>query len=323
MNTTSWTEDSVAELYQLPFFELINKAYAIHKKHFNKAEMELCTLLSIKTGTCPEDCAYCPQSGHYKTGVKKEKLMDIDSVIEQAKRAKKKGAKRFCMGAAWRNPPKAEFPKVLEMIKAVKALELEACVTLGALDDEQARQLKQAGLDFYNHNLDTSPEYYQKIITTRNYQDRLDTLERVRQSDINVCCGGIIGMGESRQDRINLLLQLAALPQPIKSVPINRLISIKGTPLENVEMIDNFEFIRTIAIARIMLPQSVVRLSAGREDMSDEMQAWCFMAGANSIFYGEVLLTASNPDENHDLKLLEKLGINATSQSHHAEAQTC
>lgn len=304
-----WNRFEVEKIFSLPFIELIFKAQHIHKQHFNANEMELCTLLSIKTGSCPEDCAYCPQSAHYKTGLQKEKLFDLEEVKKHAEIAKKNGATRFCMGAAWRSPPKKDFPIVLEMIKVVKEIGLETCVTLGMLTEIQSAQLKESGLDFYNHNLDTSPEYYKKIITTRTYEQRLDTLEKVRNSGMKVCCGGIIGMGESRSDRIELLVQLANLPEPPTSVPINRLIPISGTPLEQTDEIDNFEFIRTIATVRIMLPTSMIRLSAGRDLMSDEMQTLCFMAGANSIFFGEKLLTANNPDANNDLNLLKKLGM--------------
>ena len=318
MNKKQWNKESIEALYNQPFLELIQTAYTIHNSHFNKNELELCTLLSIKTGACPEDCSYCPQSGHYNTDLKKEKLLDTAAIIEKAQAAKQQGATRFCMGAAWKNPPKKDFPAVLEAIKAVKDLGLEACATLGMLDEEQAQQLKEAGLDFYNHNLDSSPEFYKKIITTRTYQDRLDTINHVMKADINVCCGGIIGMGETREDRVEFLLQIAALAKPPKSIPINRLIAIDKTPLEGIPALDNFEFIRTIAITRIMFPQSFVRLSAGREDMSEEMQTLCFMAGANSIFYGEKLLTAGNPSNDRDLQLIKKLGI--TTKMHPVES---
>lgn len=305
----NWAIEEVTNLYNTSFIELIYRAQIVHQSHFDDKSIQISTLISVKTGACPEDCAYCPQSGHYKTGLPKENLLPVEEVIKQAKIAKENGANRFCIGAAWRNPPKKEFPKIIEMIKAVKDLGLETCVTLGMLDEEQTFQLKKAGLDFYNHNLDSSPEFYKKIITTRTYEDRLTTLQRVRNADIKICCGGIIGMGETRGDRVGLLLQLANLPKHPESVPINRLIPIKGTPLENTELIDNFEFIRTIAVARIMMPQSVIRLSAGRDTMSDEMQALCFLAGANSIFYGEKLLTAKNSEINRDKVLLEKLGL--------------
>ncbi len=310
MQQANWTKEKILALYELPFFELINQAYTCHKQNFNAKDMEFCALSSIKTGACPEDCKYCPQSGHYKTDVKKEKLLNLDEVMSQAQLAKQNGAKRFCMGAAWRNPPKRDFPKVLDLIKSVKELGLETCATLGMVDQEQAQQLKEAGLDYYNHNLDTSPEFYSSIITTRTYQDRLETLTNVANAGMNVCCGGILGMGETREDRAGLLLALYDLPNPPQSIPINQLIPIPGTPLANEKRLDVFEFIRTIAIARLMFPQSKVRLSAGRENMSDEMQAWCFMAGANSIFIGDKLLTAKNPGQNHDLQLLAKLNMN-------------
>lgn len=321
MITKQWDHESVEKLYNLPFLELLYQAQTVHRENFKQDEIELCTLLSIKTGSCPEDCAYCPQSGHFKTGLQKEKLFDVEEVRKQATVAKEAGASRFCMGAAWRNPPEKEFPKVLEMIKTVKAEGLEACVTLGMLTDQQAVQLKEAGLDFYNHNLDTSPEYYEKIITTRTYSDRLDTLSHVRNAGINVCCGGIIGMGEARKDRIELLLQLVNLPKAPDSVPINRLIPIQGTPLANTKQIDDFEFVRTIAVARMLLPKSVVRLSAGREGMSEELQTLCFMAGANSIFFGEKLLTAANPEADADMQLFAKLGMKGTKQS--LASKTC
>lgn len=307
----TWEPADVEKLYCTSFLTLIFKAQAIHQDFFDPNEMELCTLLSIKTGACPEDCAYCPQSGHHNTGLKKQSLLNLHDILPQATAAKKNGAVRYCMGAAWRTPPEKDFPKIIEIIKAVKALGLETCMTLGMLNQTQAEQLKQAGLDFYNHNLDTSPEYYQKIISTRDYQDRLETLGYIRKAGIKTCCGGIIGMGESRQDRIELLCQLANLPQQPDSVPINRLMAVQGTPLENVIQIDNFEFIKTVAIARIMMPRSVVRLSAGRESMSEEMQVLCFMAGANSIFFGDKLLTNPNPSTDQDLLLLKKLGMKA------------
>jgi len=309
MSFDLWSEEKINELFERQFFELIYEAYTVHRANFDSCEMEFCTLSSIKTGSCPEDCAYCPQSAHYNTNLKKEKLIDIEFVIVQAKKAKECGAKRFCMGAAWKNPPKKEFPVVLEMIKEVKKLGLETCVTLGMLTAEQASLLKLSGLDFYNHNLDTSPEFYSSIITTRTYQDRLDTITNVINADINVCCGGILGMGETRADRIKMLLMLYQLPIHPTSIPINKLIPIKGTPLENEKPLDSFEFIKSIAATRLIFPKSKIRLSAGREGMSDEMQAWCFMAGANSIFIGDKLLTTKNPDQNHDMQLLQKLNI--------------
>lgn len=309
MSEIFWTSEMVCGLYELPFFELIKQAYQCHIEHFDPGDIEFCALCSIKTGACPEDCAYCPQSGHYHTGVKKEKLLDIVSVVSQAKQAKANGAKRFCMGAAWKHPPKKDFTKVLEMIQAVKALGLETCVTLGMLDEYQAVELKSAGLDYYNHNLDTSPDYYAAVISTRTYQDRIDTLTKVANAGINVCCGGILGMGETRHDRIQFLLALKALPSSPQSIPINQLIPIPGTPLANKNAVDPFEFIKTIAVARLLFPDAKVRLSAGREKMSDEMQAWCFMAGANSIFIGDKLLTAKNPSKNRDIDLLKLLGL--------------
>lgn len=305
----NWQEQEVRDLYELPFMDCMFQAHTVLKQNFKTNSIQACALLSIKTGACPEDCAYCPQSAHYHTSVTKEKLMEVDQIVEQAKKAQATGASRFCMGAAWRNIPQKELPKIQEIIKRVKELGLETCATLGMVDEKQARQLQECGLDYYNHNLDTSPEYYEKIITSRTYQQRLDTLTAVREAGINVCCGGIIGMGESRADRIKLLLQLANLPEHPKSVPINQLIPIPGTPLENQQKLDSFEFIRTIAIARILMPNSYVRLSAGREDMSQEMQAWCFFAGANSIFYGDTLLTADNQAESEDQQMLQRLGI--------------
>lgn len=309
-----WKTEQVAALFGLPFNDLLFQAQLVHRNHFKANEVQLSTLLSIKTGTCPEDCAYCPQSGHYNTGLEKERLMGLDTVVENAQAAKDNGATRFCMGAAWRSIPKRDLPRVVEIVKAVKEMGMETCMTLGMLDEEQAQALKDAGLDYYNHNLDTSPEYYEKIISTRCYQDRLDTLEHVRNAGIKVCCGGIVGLGESREDRIEFLRQLANLPQHPESVPINRLVAVKGTPLERQKMLDNIEFVRTIACARIMMPKSMVRLSAGREVMSEEMQALCFMAGANSIFYGEKLLTTANPQQNKDKALLAKLGMQPAEQ---------
>ncbi|WP_210330599.1 biotin synthase BioB [Aliikangiella sp. G2MR2-5] len=304
-----WLLTEVKALYEMPFNDLIFRAQSVHRQNFEPNQVQTSTLMSIKTGACPEDCKYCPQSGHYNTGLSKEQLVAVDEVVRSAKNAKRSGATRFCMGAAWRSPRSKDFPVVLEMIKAVKALDMETCVTLGMLNDEQASQLKDAGLDYYNHNLDTSAEYYSEIITTRTYQDRLDTLQSVRDAGINVCAGGILGMGETLTDRLNLIRELANLPEHPQSVPINQLIAVKGTPLEDASELDPFEFIRMIAVARIVMPKSYVRLSAGRENMSDEMQAMCFFAGANSIFYGEKLLTTDNPDQNHDLELFERLGI--------------
>lgn len=326
MSTTPhehWTTEAITHLFEKPFFDLLFQAQQVHRAHFNPHQIQISSLLNIKTGTCPEDCAYCPQSGHYKTGLEKEKLWEIENVKAAAKNAKANGATRFCMGAAWRSPPKKAFESVLEMIKVVKEMGLETCVTLGMLDAEQTAQLKEAGLDYYNHNLDTSREYYPKIITTRTYQERLDTLEQVRTSGIKVCCGGILGMGETREDRIQLLKTLANLPEAPKSVPINQLIPIPGTPLGNSAPIDPFEFIRVIAAARVLMPTSWVRLSAGRKDMSDEMQALCFFAGANSIFYGDKLLTAPNPGINDDQSLFNRLNLQAASINAPCEESPC
>ncbi|EGG99982.1 Biotin synthase [gamma proteobacterium IMCC2047] len=304
-----WTPDEVAALFNLPFNDLMFQAQTVHRQHFNPNEVQMSTLLSIKTGACPEDCKYCSQSGHYNTGLEKEKLMEIQRVIEDAKAAKEQGSSRFCMGAAWRSPSKKEMPYVVDMIKQVKGLGMETCMTLGMLNGDQAKELADAGLDYYNHNLDTSPEYYEDIITTRSFQDRLDTLQNVRDSGMKVCSGGIVGMGESERDRVGLLVELANMPQHPESVPINMLVKIEGTPMGDVEDLDDFDFIRTIAVARIMMPESHVRLSAGREEMNEQMQAMCFLAGANSIFYGCKLLTTANPEENSDRQLFKKLGI--------------
>ena len=306
-----WTVAEVNALFSLPFNDLLFQAQTIHRQHFDANYVQVSTLLSIKTGACPEDCKYCPQSARYDTGLEKERLMEIEKVIQRAKEAKQAGSTRFCMGAAWRNPKERDMPYVTEMVKEVKKLGMETCMTLGMLSRDQALALQQAGLDYYNHNLDTSPEFYGDIITTRTYQDRLDTLANVREAGMNVCSGGIVGMGESAADRSGLLVQLANLEHHPESVPINMLVKVKGTPLEKVEDLDHFEFIRTIAIARIMMPKSYVRLSAGREAMNEQMQALCFMAGANSIFYGCKLLTTSNPDTHEDVMLFKKLGINA------------
>ncbi|WP_206663886.1 biotin synthase BioB [Wolbachia endosymbiont of Nilaparvata lugens] len=309
MMTEEWTFAKADKIFNLPFSELIYTAQTEHRKQFNPSEVQISTLLSIKTGSCPENCSYCPQSAHYNTGLQKKPLLEIAEVIEAAKCAKEAGSTRFCMGAAWRGPRGQDLKIVCEMIREVKKLGLETCVTLGLLKDYQANMLKEAGLDFYNHNIDTSEEYYNKIITTRTLQDRLKTLEHVRASGIKVCCGGILGMGETNEDRIKMLVLLANLDEPPESVPINMLIKIPGTPLENVADVDPFDFVRTIAIARIMMPKSYVRLSAGREKMSDELQALCFLAGANSIFYGEKLLTAQNPVPEQDNYLFQRLGL--------------
>ncbi|MEH6448612.1 MAG: biotin synthase BioB [Oleispira sp.] len=307
----NWQQQEVAELFALPLNDLLFKAQTVHRENFDPNQVQVSTLLSIKTGACPEDCAYCPQSARYDTKLEKEKLMEVEAVIEKAKAAKAAGSDRFCMGAAWRSPRAKDMPYVVAMVEGVKNLGMETCMTLGMLDQEKSAQLAEAGLDYYNHNLDTSPEYYGEIITTRTYSDRLETLQNVRESGMKVCSGGIIGMGEKETDRIGLLRQLANLPQHPDSVPINQLVKVEGTPLETEGDLDPFDFIRTIAAARIMMPQSHVRLSAGREDMSEEMQAMCFFAGANSIFYGECLLTTPNPAANKDQELFRKLGINS------------
>jgi biotin synthase len=311
-----WTREDIRALFALPFPELIFRAQSIHRCHFDPAEVQISTLLSIKTGGCPEDCAYCPQSVHYDTGVKAEKLMSLDAVLAEARAAKRAGASRFCMGAAWREPKGRDLDKVCAMVAGVKALGLETCATLGMLDAAQAGRLKASGLDYYNHNLDTSPEYYGAIITTRTYQERLDTLGHVRDAGMHVCCGGIVGMGESAEDRVGMIAALATLPVHPESVPINMLVEVAGTPLTQDhakpqvgKQIDPLDFVRTIAVARITMPKSVVRLSAGREDMSDETQALCFIAGANSIFYGPKLLTTANPGRDRDMRLMDRLGL--------------
>jgi len=304
-----WDRTEIETLFGLSFNDLLFQAHQIHRRHFDPDAVQVSTLLSIKTGGCPEDCAYCPQSVHHETSVEPEALMRVDDVIDAARRAKEAGATRFCMGAAWRNPRGSNFERVLEMVRRVHAEGMETCMTLGMLEAEQAQRLKQAGLDYYNHNLDTSPEFYGNIISTRTYQDRLDTLQNVRAAGINVCCGGIVGMGETRADRAAFLRALANQDPHPESVPINELVSVTGTPLENATPLDPLEFVRTIAVARILMPLSRVRLSAGREQMSDEMQALCFFAGANSIFYGEKLLTTGNPDTEHDQRLFERLGL--------------
>ena len=308
-----WTRAEVRALFALPFPDLIFRAQTIHRRHFDPAEVQISTLISIKTGGCPEDCAYCPQSARYDTGVRAEKLMAIDAVLAEARAARAAGASRFCMGAAWREPKERDLDAVCAMVEGVRALGLETCATLGMLDPAQALRLKAAGLDYYNHNLDTSPEYYGAIITTRTYQERLDTLGHVRDAGIHVCCGGIVGMGESEDDRAGLIVTLAGLPVHPESVPINMLVQVEGTPLATgvtkAKPLDPIDFVRTIAVARITMPKSVVRLSAGREDMSDETQALCFLAGANSIFYGPKLLTTANPARDRDLRLMDRLGL--------------
>lgn len=304
-----WSVAEVLVLFALPFNELLFRAHQSHRLYFNPLEIQISTLLSIKTGACPEDCKYCPQSVRYETGLERESIMDVAAVLEAAGAAKAGGATRFCMGAAWRSPKDRDLDKVIAMIKGVRALGLETCVTLGMLKAQQAQRLKQAGLDYYNHNLDTSPDYYREVISTRTFEDRLETLENVRSAGLKVCCGGIVGMGETRQDRAELIVQLANLPTHPQSVPINNLVQVPGTPLAGVEPIDPLEFVRTIALARLLMPKSVVRLSAGRDEMSDELQALCFFAGANSIFYGDKLLTTGNPAAERDMALLARLGM--------------
>lgn len=319
-----WKTDEIQSLFNLPFNDLIFKAHSLHRENFNPNEVQISTLLSIKTGACPEDCSYCSQSSKNDTGLERERLLELDEVIDAATEAKNNGATRFCMGAAWRNPTDKSLDRVIDMIVAVKDMGMETCVTLGMLKETQAKKLKEVGLDYYNHNLDTSPEFYGTVISTRTYQDRLDTLSHVRDAGINVCSGGIIGMGETRRDRSRLLQALANLPKAPESVPINDLVQVKGTPLDGIDKLDPFEFIRTIAVARILMPKSYVRLSAGRAEMNDEMQALCFFAGANSMFYGDRLLTTDNPIESDDQKLFSRLGIQSekgTGQAVEKEAE--
>ena len=306
-----WTVEAVAALFELPFTELLHRAQTVHRENFDPTMIEFATLLSIKTGGCPEDCSYCPQAARYDTGVEASKLMESAEVLQAAQRAKEAGATRFCMGAAWRSPKDRDIEKVAELVSTVKALGLETCATLGMLDDGHAETLREAGLDYYNHNLDSAPDFYGDIITTREYQDRLDTLVRVRGAGVKVCCGGIVGMGESRIQRAGLVAQLANLDPYPESVPINHLVRVKGTPLADEAPLDPFEFVRTIAVARITMPRARVRLSAGRRQMDDAVQALCFLAGANSIFYGDKLLTTGNPDTQADLDLLDRLGLRA------------
>ncbi|SUA79436.1 Biotin synthase [Pandoraea pnomenusa] len=325
-NDTPWTVDAIEALFALPFNDLIFRAQQVHREHFDANAVQLSTLLSIKTGGCPEDCSYCPQSARYDTGVQAEKLMPVDEVVAAAKRAKEAGATRFCMGAAWRSPKPHQVDAVGEIVREVKALGLETCVTLGMLRDGQAEQLRDAGLDYYNHNLDTSPEFYGQIITTRTYQDRLDTLARVRDAGLKVCCGGIVGLGETQRERAGLIAQLANMSPYPESVPINNLMKIEGTPLEHNESVDPFDFVRMIAVARITMPRAMVRLSAGREMMDDALQSLCFLAGANSMFYGEKLLVTQNPQAEHDRALLARLGMRTSTEdklSPAGEADDC
>lgn len=314
-----WTPAEVLALFKLPFNDLLFQAQSVHRQYFDPNRVQVSTLLSIKTGACPEDCKYCPQSGHYNTGLDKEKLMEVEKVLQAAADAKAIGSTRFCMGAAWKHPSAKDMPYVLKMVEGVKALGLETCMTLGKLTQEQTEALAQAGLDYYNHNLDTSPEFYGNIITTRTYSERLQTLAYVRDAGMKICSGGILGMGESVEDRAGLLIQLANLPEHPESVPINMLVKVKGTPLAEEEDVDPFDFIRMLAVARIMMPESHVRLSAGREQMNEQMQALAFLAGANSIFYGEKLLTTGNPQADKDMRLFERLGIQPEAREEHAD----
>ncbi|MEC4725751.1 biotin synthase BioB [Shewanella sp. D64] len=304
-----WEREEIEALFSLPMNDLLFKAHSLHRQVYDPNEIQISRLLSIKTGACPEDCKYCPQSARYDTGLEKERLIEIDKVLTEARSAKAAGASRFCMGAAWRNPHARDMPYLKDMVREVKSMGMETCMTLGMLSPDQAGELAEAGLDYYNHNLDTSPEYYGDIITTRTYQDRLDTLSNVRAAGMKVCSGGIVGMGEQASDRSGLLQQLANMEQHPDSVPINMLVKVAGTPFENIDDLDPLVFVRTIAVARILMPLSRVRLSAGREKMSDEMQAMCFFAGANSIFYGCKLLTTNNPEENEDMSLFKRLGL--------------
>lgn len=308
-----WSIEQVEALFNLPFNDLLFQAQSVHRENFDANELQLSSLLSIKTGACPEDCKYCPQSARYKTGLEAERLMRVEQIVQAARKAKANGAARFCMGAAWRSPKDKDLAVVEDAVRQVKGLGLETCATLGMLTEEQAQSLREAGLDYYNHNLDTSESFYKEVITTRTYQDRLDTLENVRNAGMNVCSGGIVGMGETRNDRAGLIANLANLPVPPQSVPINNLVQVSGTPLADVEPVTDFEFIRTIAVARITMPASYVRLSAGREAMNDQMQALCFLAGANSVFYGEELLTTNNASVEHDKGLMSELGIRPES----------
>jgi biotin synthase len=311
--------ESILELFELPFNDLIYRAHEVHRRHFDPNTVQLSTLLSIKTGGCPEDCQYCPQAKRYRTGVQDEPLLSVEEVLAAARAAQANGATRFCMGAAWRGPKERDLAQVLPLVCAVHELGLETCATLGLLKEGQAEELKRAGLDFYNHNLDTAPEFYGKVITTRDYQDRLDTLERVRRAGLRVCCGGIVGMGESRRQRAGLIAQLASLDPPPESVPINNLVQVEGTPLHGTERLDPFEFVRTIAVARMAMPKSYVRLSAGRQELGEGIQALCFFAGANSIFYGDKLLTTGNPEAAADQGLMARLGIAPQAVQHGRE----
>lgn len=305
-----WSQESVSSLFDKPFFDLLTQAHTIHRQNFNHNEIELCALINIKTGGCPEDCGFCNQSAHFKTGLKKEALMPLDEVIEKAQKLKDMGVQRCCLGAAWRRPSKKDLPLVIEMVKELKKLGFETCVTLGFLENEQAQELKAAGLDYYNHNIESSPEFYPSIVSTHTFQDRINTVEVVAENDIKVCCGGIVGLGETREDRINFFLALLSLKNPPLSIPINRMIHFSKVPLQDVESLDIFEFVRMIAIARILFPQSKVRLTGGRKELSDAEQALCFYAGANSIHVGDILLTSENKTFNSDVSLMKRLNIN-------------
>jgi biotin synthase len=318
-----WTLEQIQGLFALPFNDLLYRAQGVHRANFDPNQVQVSTLLSIKTGACSEDCGYCSQSARYDTSLEREKLLPLDEVVAAARAARDKGANRFCMGAAWRNPTDKNLERVIEMIEAVRDLGMQTCVTLGMLTQPQAQRLRDAGLDYYNHNLDTSPEFYGNVITTRTFQDRLDTLQHVRDAGINVCSGGILGMGESGTDRARMLQELVNMPTHPQSVPINMLVQIEGTPLFGTEQLDPLEFVRSIAVARILMPQSHVRLSAGRSDMSDELQALCFLAGANSIFYGERLLTTDNPAADHDRELFERLGLRMQPTELEADQAIC
>ena len=318
-----WTLAEVQALFERPFMDLLFEAHTVHRRHFDPAEIQVSTLLSIKTGACPEDCKYCPQSVRYDTGLERERLLDREQVLAAARAARDAGATRFCMGAAWRRPKDRDLARVEELIREVKGLGLETCVTLGMLEPAQAVRLRDAGLDYYNHNINTSPEYYGEVITTRRFQDRLDTLEAVREAGLNVCCGGILGMGEAVSDRAGMLHVLATLPEHPESVPINQLVQVPGTPLYGEDALDPLEFVRAIAVARILMPRSRVRLSAGRSEMSDETQALCFFAGANSIFYGDKLLTTGNPEADHDRALLRRLGLRFQAAPETAQGAGC
>ena len=317
-----WTVDEILTLLDRPFNDLLFEAHTLHRAHFDPNQVQVSRLLSIKTGACSEDCGYCSQSAHNDADVERERLLPVEEVLAEARKAKDEGATRFCMGAAWRNPTDKNLERVIEMVRGVREMGLETCMTLGMLTEMQARRLKESGLDYYNHNLDTSPEYYGEVITTRTYQDRLDTLAHVREAGINVCSGGILGMGETRRDRASLLQQLANLPRHPESVPINNLVPVEGTPMADAEPVDPLEFVRVVAVARIIMPTSHVRLSAGRSEMSDEMQALCFFAGANSIFYGDKLLTTANATENHDQQLFRRLGVNTLEVAQQAGDET-